>query len=82
MIKIFKYLKPKEWLMAGVSLVFIVAQVWLELKLPDYMSEITVLVQNPGNEMSDIWRTGAYMLMCAFGSLATAVVIGFFAARV
>ena len=54
MVKIFKYLKPKEWMMAGVSLLFIITQVWLDLKLPDYMSEITRLTQTPGSAMSDI----------------------------
>ena len=82
MLKIFKYIKPVEWLMAGVSLIFIVAQVWLDLKLPDYMSEITRLTQTPGSAMSEIWSTGGYMLLCALGSLAAAIVVGYFAARI
>lgn len=82
MLKIFKYLKPKEWLFAGVSLIFIVAQVWLDLKLPDYMAEITTLVQTPGSAMKDIWIAGGYMLLCALGSLVGAVAVGYFAARI
>ena len=82
MLKIFKYLKPKEWLMAGISLVFIVAQVWLELRMPEYMQKITTLVQTEGSEMSEIWITGGYMLLCALGSLAGAILVGFFAARI
>lgn len=82
MLKIFKYLKPKEWLMAGFSLIFIVAQVWLDLKLPDYMSEITRLTQTPGSDIGDIWTNGGYMLLCALGSLAAAIVVGYFAARI
>jgi len=82
MFKIFKYLKPKEWLAAGISLVFIVAQVWLELKLPDYMAEITRMVQTPGSAMSEIWVSGIFMLLCALGSVAAAVVVGYFAARI
>jgi ATP-binding cassette subfamily B protein len=82
MLKILKYLKPKEWLMAGLSLIFIVAQVWLDLKLPDYMSKITRLTQTPGSAMSDIWLNGGYMLLCTLGSLATAITVGFFAARI
>ena len=82
MLKIFKYLKTKEWALIGISLIFIVAQVWLDLKLPDYMAKITTLVQKPGSNMVDIWAAGAYMLMCALGSLASAIVVGFFAARV
>jgi len=62
--------------------VFIVLQVWLDLKLPDYMSEITQFVQTPGSEMRDIWIAGGYMLLCALGSLAAAIVVGFFAARI
>jgi len=82
MTKIFKYLKPAEWLMAAGSLVFIVAQVWLELKLPDYMTEITKLVQTPGSAMRDVWFTGGNMLLCALGSLTVAIIVGYFAARI
>lgn len=82
MVKILKYLKPKEWMQVFFSLAFIVAQVWLDLKLPDYMSEITQLVQTPGNGMSEIWKTGGYMLLCALGSFISAVIVGFFAARI
>ncbi|HCD46079.1 MAG TPA: multidrug ABC transporter ATP-binding protein, partial [Lachnoclostridium sp.] len=82
MIRIFKYLNPKEWLMAVFSLIFVVAQVWLDLKSPDYMSEITMLVQTPGSAMSDIWLAGGKMLLCTLGSLAAAVIVGFLAARI
>lgn len=82
MVKIFKYLKPKEWMMAGVSLLFIITQVWLDLKLPDYMSEITRLTQTPGSPMSEIWLYGSYMLLCALGSLLAAIAVGFFAAKI
>ncbi|MHC1722357.1 MAG: ABC transporter ATP-binding protein [Aminipila sp.] len=82
MLKIFKYLKFKEWVQAAISLVFIIIQVWLDLKLPDYMSDITRLVQTPGSAMSDIWEQGFYMLLCALGSVVSAVIVGFFAARI
>lgn len=82
MIRIFKYLKPKEWIQAVISLVFIVVQVWLDLKLPDYMAKITQLVQTPGSEMSEIWKAGGFMLLCALGSLVSAILVGFFAARI
>ncbi len=82
MKKILKYLKPTEWLMVGVSLIFIVAQVWLELKLPGYMSEITTLVQTPGSEIAKIWQVGVYMLLAALGSLVSAIFVGYFAARI
>lgn len=82
MIKIFKYLKSKDWALIFVSLLFIVTQVWLDLKLPDYMSDITVLVQTEGSQMSEIWRTGGYMLLCAFGSLISAMIVGFFISQI
>lgn len=82
MLKIVKYLKPKEWLMSGASLLFIVAQVFLDLRLPDYMQEITMLVQTPGSPMGEIWRVGGYMLLCAMGSLLAAITVGFFAAKI
>ena len=82
MFRLLKRLKAAEWLQALVSLAFIVAQVWLDLKLPDYMSEITRLTQTPGSAMSDIWLAGGKMLLCALGSVASAVIVGFFAARI
>ena len=82
MFKILKRIKAKEWLQAALSLVFIVAQVWLDLKLPEYMSEITRLTQTPGSAMSDIWKAGGYMLLCALGSLMAAIIVGFLAARI
>ena len=78
MLKIFKYLKSKDWLFILISLVFIVIQVWLDLKLPDYMSDITKLVQTPGSEMSEILKAGGFMLLCAFGSLIATVIVGYF----
>jgi len=82
MLKILKRLSGKEWLQAGISLLFIVSQVWLDLKLPDYMSEITRLTQTEGSALADIWTAGGYMLLCALGSVAASVVVGFFAARI
>ncbi|MDQ7094369.1 ABC transporter ATP-binding protein [Desulfosporosinus sp. PR] len=82
MIQLLKRLKTREWLQVFASLAFIVTQVWLDLKLPDYMSEITKLTQTAGSDMSDIWLAGGKMMLCALGSLAAAVVVGFFAARI
>ena len=77
MLKLLKNFTKKDWLTILVGIVFIVAQVWLDLKLPDYMSEITVLVQTEGSAMSDIIMQGVYMLLCAFGSLVLAVITGY-----
>lgn len=82
MIKLLKRLKAKEWLQIAFSLLFIVIQVWLDLKLPDYMSEITRLTQTPNSAMADIWLAGGKMMLCALGSLISAVIVGFFAARI
>jgi len=82
MLKIFKYLRSQDWLLALFSLAFVVSQVWLDLKTPDYMSEITRLVQTPGSAMSDIWIAGGKMLLCTLGSVVCAVSVGFLAARI
>lgn len=82
MLKLLKHLKSREWVMVGLSAVFMIAQVWLELKIPDYMSRVTELVQTPGSAMGDVWLEGGKMLLCALGSVATSVIIGCFAAKV
>ena len=82
MLSIFKHLRKKEWALVLVSIVFVYAQVWLDLKLPDYMREITALLQTSTDSITEIWRTGGKMLLCALGSLGTAVMVGFFAARI
>lgn len=63
-------------------MVFIVTQVYLDLKLPDYMHEITMLVQTEGSKMSDVLLQGGYMLLCAVGSVIASIIVGFFAAKV
>ncbi|HSL94061.1 MAG TPA: ABC transporter ATP-binding protein, partial [Bacillota bacterium] len=82
MIRILKRLSGFEWLLIGISVVFIAGQVWLDLELPGYMAEITMLVQTPGSALSAVWRAGLYMLLCALGSVATAVMVGLLASRV
>ncbi|HML47604.1 MAG TPA: ABC transporter permease, partial [Clostridia bacterium] len=82
MIRLLKRLRLREWAQVAVSMVFIIAQVWLDLKTPDYMSEITMLTQTPGSPIADIWKAGGYMLLCALGSFASSVLVGFFAARI
>ena len=82
MLKLLRNLGKKEIILAMISLILIIAQVWLDLKMPDYMSEITVLVQTEGSEMSEIIKNGAYMLSCALGSLISAVIVGFLASNI
>lgn len=82
MLKILKNFKGKEWILLSISIVFIVSQVWLDLRLPDYMSDITRLVQTPGSKMSEILTSGGWMLLCALGSLVASVVVAALAARI
>ncbi|SFG31955.1 ATP-binding cassette, subfamily B [Lachnospiraceae bacterium C7] len=82
MWKILKKLKKREWSFVFISLIFIITQVWLDLKMPDYMSEITKLVETKGSKMIDIIEQGGYMLLCALGSMFASVVVGFLAAQV
>ncbi len=82
MLKLFKNFSKREYLLLFVSLILIVGQVWLELKMPDYMSAITKLVQTDGSSMSDILYNGGLMVACAFGSLISAVAVGYLLANV
>ncbi len=82
MLKLFKNLGKKEWGMVLVCIFFIVGQVWLDLKMPDYMSEITILVQTEGSEMKNILLNGGYMMACAFGSLIASIIVGYVAANI
>lgn len=82
MFKLFRNLTKKDMAFLLFAVVFIVVQVWLDLKLPDYMSEITVLVQTEGSELGEIISAGAKMLACALGSLISAVAVAVSAAAV
>ncbi len=82
MFKLFQNLKAKEWILFAISCVFLVSQVWLDLKLPDYMSEITKLVQTSGSDMKDILEAGGAMLLCALGSLVATFITAGIAARI
>ncbi len=82
MITIFKTFNKKQWVFVFASLFFIVIQVWLDLKLPDYMSNVTILVETAGSKISDILVQGAFMMLCALGSMASSMVVGYFAAVV
>ena len=79
---VFQNLKKTDWLLAAVCLAFIALQVWLDLKTPDYMAEITTLVQTAGSTMGEILSAGGMMLVCSLGSLAASVVTAICAARI
>jgi len=80
--KILKRLRAKELLMMGVSLVFVVSQVWLDLKMPDYMKEVTQIVSNPGGAVREVLIKGGMMLLCTLGGVAATVIVSFFSSRV
>ncbi|WP_308747629.1 ABC transporter ATP-binding protein [uncultured Bifidobacterium sp.] len=82
MLRIVRYLSKAEIGQMLVALVSIVGQIWLDLTLPDYMADITTLVETPGSKMHDIWVAGGKMLLVSLGSAACAVVTGYIAARV
>ena len=82
MIKLIKNLSKKDYLYILISAVLIIFQVWLELKMPDYMSNITRLVQTKGADITDILREGGNMLLCALGSLVAAFAVGYFTSTI
>ena len=82
MLKLLKKLTLKDWILAAAAFVFIIVQVWLSLTMPDYMSEITRLVQTQGSSMNDILIAGGKMLLCALGSLLSAVCTSICASRI
>ncbi len=81
MRKLIKNFTKKEFGVMLIVLLLVIAQVFLELKMPDYMSEVTKLVQTEGSKMHDIIINGCYMLACAFGSLVSAVIVGYLVAN-
>ena len=82
MFRIMKYLSKAEIGQMLIALVSIVGQIWFDLELPDYMSDITTLVETPGSAMADIWVAGGKMLLVSLGSVACAIITGYIAARV
>lgn len=72
MLKLFKHFTKREWLGMGIVFVLAVVQTWLTMTMPEYMSEITRLVQTEGSAMGDILAAGGKMLLCALGTLVTA----------
>ena len=81
MLKIFRFMKKRDLGYALLCLILVAGQVWFDLTMPDYMSDITKLIVTPGSLMTEIWIAGAKMLSCALGSAALAVIVGYFASR-
>ena len=82
MLKLMKNLRKKDYVYILISVILIVTQVWLELKMPDYMSKVTVLTQTEGSDINEILLNGLYMMICAFLSLMDAIIVGYLIANV
>lgn len=82
MRKLIKKLTLKQIILVFISIAFVTIQVWLDLKIPDYMNEITKLIQTPGTKIKDILNPGSYMVLCAFGSLISSIIVGYFASYI
>ena len=79
---LFKYIKKKDWFFIIIAIGFIVVQVWLELKMPDYTKELTKIVQSGTNTMTEVWKNGGMMLLCAAGSMVSAIICSYFISQV
>ena len=82
MLKIFKHLNPKSWIFVAIGVAFVCLSVWLELKIPGYMREITVLVQTADTEVSEIWVQGFWMLGTALAAMLSTLVVGYMVGRI
>lgn len=82
MFKLIKNFNKKDWALIFTIICLVIFQVWLDLKMPDYMSAITKLVQTEGSKMSEILKNGGFMLLCAFGSLITAIFTGYLVSNI
>lgn len=81
MLRILKRMGRTEWILLAVSVILVTNQVWLDLRIPDYMSRITVLVKTEGNAMPEIWMAGGRMLLCAVASMCASFLSGFVSAK-
>ncbi len=81
MWKIFRFMRKRDVSYAFLCLLLVAGQVWVDLTMPDYMSDITRLIVTPGSAMADIWTAGGKMLLCALGSAALSIIVGYFAAK-
>ena len=82
MFKLFKRLTAREVSMIVLSVLFTFLTIYLELEVPTYISTITELLQTPGTGLADLWEPGLKMIGLSFASLLSAIVVGFFAARI
>ena len=77
MLKLLKKFTKKDWMYVVICICLIALQVWLDLKLPEYMSSITVHIQSSENSIKGVLQDGGMMLLCALGSLTSAILVGY-----
>lgn len=82
MIRLLKRMRRREWLMAGLCALLVLGQIYFDLSLPDYMSDLTVLIETPGSTVSEILNTGMQMLGCALASAVLSIICGYLASQV
>lgn len=82
MIKLLKHMRLKEWIMAFICVLLVLGQIYFDLRLPDYLSDLTVLIKTPGSTVSDVWGTGLEMLCCTLASAALAILCGYLVSQV
>ena len=82
MLKLIRKMRRSDVLMALVCSVLVLGQIYFDLELPDYMSDLTVLIETPGSTMSDILHTGLEMLGCTLASAALCILCGYLTAKV
>ncbi len=81
MLKLLKKMRRREWLTAGLCALLVLGQIYFDLRLPDFMSDLTVLIKTPNSAMADVWRTGLKMLGCTLASAVLAVACGYLASQ-
>ena len=82
MLKIFKYFRKRDWFYLAIVIVFIVAQVRLDLWIPEYMGKMTNAITLPGGTIDDVWNNGGIMLLCVLGSVVSSIIVGYIVARI
>ena len=82
MIKLLKRMRGREWGMAALCTLLVLGQIYFDLRLPEYMSDLTVLIKTPDSTVAQVWQTGAQMLVCTLASAALSILCGYLAAQV
>ncbi len=81
MFKLLKQMRAKEIVMALICCLLVVGQVYFDLQLPDYMTQLTSLLKTPGTITADVWNIGLKMLICTLISAVFSIICGFLASK-